>query len=186
MYCVVRISTTWVDWLLARQCNFKKKTKYSETQRVYYDSLTVATIRPMSCINNTNFTQGSCLVVSGLMSLYTRWSVSRGATCILTQSSSQYVSRVSSQYVSRVTPLHHKSRPSMRRDYSHLERWLVGLQAANTCQYSNSKASELKLFHPHWSRNKTLLSTPSTACALCTGHLVSILCLNASIYFACQ
>ena len=94
----------------------------------------------MSCINNTNFTQGSCVAVSGLMSLYTWWSVSRGATCILTQSSSQYVSRVSSQYVSRVTPLHHKSRPSMRRDYSHLERWLVGLLAANTCQYSSSRA----------------------------------------------
>ena len=68
---VVRISTTWVDWLLAlaRQCNFERKTEYSETQRVYYDSLTVATIRPMSCINNTNFTQGSCVWVD--VSVYT-------------------------------------------------------------------------------------------------------------------
>ena len=140
----------------------------------------LAIIRPMSCINNTNFTQGSCVAVSGLMSLYTRWSVSRGATCILTPSSSQYVSRVSSQYVSRVTTLHHKSHPSMRRDYSHLERWLVGLRAANTCQYSNSGAHTFSSTLVYCYTFKFNIDA-ATACAL-----VSIFCFNAFIYFAYQ
>ena len=143
----------------------------------------LAIIRPMSCINNTNFTQGSCAAVSGLMSLYTRWSVSRGATCILTQSSSQYVSRVSSQYVSRVTTLHHKSRPSMRRDYSHLERWLVGLQAANTCQYSNSRAHTFS--SPLLTKKNTFIYTFNCMCIVHWSPGQYTL-LNASIYFACQ